>query len=162
MRRNELVATAFLLLAAGNAVAADSGCNPILAASEARIKLSAWHRVTTLTGGMRMENMKIDGKFLHQIGGVWMKSPVSFDQAERDMLAQIRSGEVKLMQCASAGSDIVDGVPVNVITSRVEMKGAPAADSKLYIGKLDGLPYKQVGETVNVTYKYKNISTPKL
>jgi len=63
---------------------------------------------------------------------------------------------------ARRGSDVVDGVAVNVISSRVEMAGAPAADAKLYIGKSDGLPYKQVGAAVTVSYKYKNISAPSL
>ena len=162
MRVKGFLVSTILLLVAVNAAALDSACSPIVAASEARMKQSAWHSVTTLSGGMRMENMKVNGGFYRQIGGTWMKSPISFDQAERDMIAQIKSGEVKLSKCASAGFDIVDGVPVSVVTSTVEMKGAPAAESKLYIGKLDGLPYKQVGKAVNVSYKYKNISPPKL
>ena len=153
---------ALLLLASANASALDSACNPVLTASEARMKLSSWHSVTIINGNMHMENMKADGMFFRQVGGAWMKSPINFDTAERDMLAQIRSGEVKVSQCKSEGSEVVDGVPVSVVTYRVEMKGAPAADSKLYVGKLDGLPYKQVGQSVNVRYKYKDISAPKL
>lgn len=153
---------AFLLLTAANALALDSACNPILTASEARMKLSSWHSVTLINSSMRMESMKVNGMFFQQINGAWMKSPVNFDIAERDMLAQIRSGEAKLSQCKSAGFEIVDGVPVSVVSFRIELKGAPAADSKLYIGKLDGLPYKQVGQSVDVSYNYKNISAPKL
>ncbi|MGQ0793579.1 MAG: hypothetical protein ACT4NX_05755 [Deltaproteobacteria bacterium] len=163
MKMYKWAVAALLLLFAGNAAAADSSCNPILAADEARIKLPAWHTilVDSDSDGVRIEVMKVDGKFFQNIGGEWMESPMNFDQAVRTMVAAVRSGEVKL-ECASAGSDIVDGMPMSVITSRVEIKGAPAADSKLYIGKSDGLLYKQVSGAVSVTYKYKGISAPKL
>lgn len=153
---------AFMLLAAANASALDAACIPILTASEGRMKLASWHSVTIINGNMHMENMKVNGMFFRQVGGAWMKSTINFDTAESDMLAQIRSGEVKLSQCKAGGFEMVDGVPVSVVSYRVEMKGAPAADSKLFIGKLDGLPYKQIGQSVNVSYKYKNISAPKL
>ncbi len=33
-----------------------------------------------------------------------------------------------------------EGIATHVISYHIEMNGAPAADAKLYIGKVDGLP----------------------
>ena len=150
-----------LLLVTANAAALDSACNPIVTASEIRMKLSSWHAIALINDSMRMESMKVNGGFYKQVTGKWEKSPISFDTAEREMLAQMKSGEVKISHCKVVGSETVDGVPVMILAYRVEMKGAPAADAKLYIGKSDGLPYKQIGQGLNVSYKYKNISPPK-
>lgn len=160
--KNWILLAAVCLLPA-KAWAIDAACTPMVTASEARIKQAAWHSQTQLGANFRIEHMKLAGSFYSQNGGVWKKSPVSFDEAEKTMVAQIKSGETKLTGCSSSGSDVVDGVAVTVFKSRIEMKGAPARDSTLYIGKADGLPYRQVAEGgVNVTYKYKNITAPKL
>ena len=154
----------FLLVASISpaVLALDSACKPILDASEKKMNQAGWHSIATLTSGTRMESMKADGGFFRNVGGTWMKSPVNYDTAEKDMIAQMKSGEVKLTLCQSAGSEMLDGMPVTVFTSRIEMKGAPAEDSRLYIGKSDGLPYKQSGKSVQVVYKYKNILAPKI
>lgn len=159
---NLIILAAACCLPVGSALALDAACNPMVTASEARIKQAAWHSMTVVGGNYRIEHMKLAGSFYSQNGGVWKKSPVNFDDAEKGMVAQIKSGEIKLTQCSSGASDVVDGVPVTVFKSRIELKGAPARDSTLYIGKADGLPYRQVADTVNVTYKYKNITAPKL
>ena len=78
------------------------------------------------------------------------------------MIDQIKSGEVKVTQCSSGASETVDGIQVFAFKSKIEMKGAPAEESTLYIGKSDGLPYKQVGKSVSVSYKYKTVTAPKL
>ncbi len=143
-------------------LALDSACQPIVDASAKKMNQTAWHSIVTLAGGMRMENIKAGGGFFRNVGGVWAKSPVNFDTAEKDMIGQINSGEVKLTQCKSLGSELLEGKLVNVISSSTEMKGAPAAESQLYIGKIDGLPYKQTGKSFQVIYKYQNIAAPKI
>lgn len=161
---NSKTVTCFLasVLIAGEAFALDAACLPMLSASEARIKQSAWHGITVVNGNFRMETIKVGGGFFRQIGGSWSRSPVNFDEAERAMIAQMRSDEIKLSQCSSGGGDSVDGVPVYLFKSRIEMKGAPAEDSTLFIGKADGLPYRQVSKSVNVVYKYKDVVPPKI
>lgn len=49
------------------------------------------------------------------------------------MLAQMKSGEVKISHCKAVGSETVDGVPVTILAYRVEMKGAPAATGESYV-----------------------------
>lgn len=161
MRIRTLISLGLALLST-EALALDPACNPMIQASEARMNQPAWHSVTVVNGNFRMEHIKANGAFYKQVSGKWSKSPISFDEAERAMLAQIRNGEIKLTQCVSGGTDTVDGVPVRVFKSRIRMQGAPEEESTLYIGKSDGLPYRQVGKAVNVLYTYRNVSPPKI
>lgn len=162
MKSKQAISFLVSLLIAGEASALDAACSPMLSASEARIKQPAWHSITMVNGNFRMENIKVAGAFFLRVGGSWSRSPVNFDEAEKVMIAQMRSDEIKLSQCNSGGGDVVDGVPVYVFRSRIEMKGAPAEDSTLFIGKADGLPYRQVSKSVNVVYKYKGVVPPKI
>ncbi len=162
MRARSLIAILFVLIAAPSVFALDAACEAVVKASEARIRQAAWHSITEMGSGMRMEVVKADGKFYRQVGGKWTKFPVNIDDAERKLLAQIRSGEIKLTQCRVVGSDVVDGVPVTVVSSRTELPGAAPGDAKLFIGKRDGLPYRQTGEAFKVVYRYTGVVAPKL
>ena len=161
MNRIRSLIPILLVVAPPSAFALDAACEAILKASEARIKQPAWHSITEIGGGTRMEAIKSDGQFFRKTGGKWAKFPASVDDAERKLLAQIRSGEVKLTQCKVLGSDVVEGEPVTVVGSRTEMQGMPAREAKLYIGKRDGLPYRQTGENFTVVYRYKDVVAPK-
>ena len=162
MNVKKVILTVVALQIPASAFALDASCAPMVSASEARIKQPAWHSVAVVNGNFRMENIKASGMYFRQVAGAWAKSPINFDDAEKAMIAQLKSGETKISECRSGASDVVDGVAVYVFKSKIEMKGALAEESTLYIGKSDGLPYKQVGKDVNVSYKYKNISAPKL
>ena len=141
--------------------AADAACEPVLKASEARISQPAWHSISKV-GAMSVEMIKADNQFFRKVGDKWTKFPVNIDDTERKFIAQMRSGEGKLTECKVVGSDIVDGVPVTIISSRTELKGAPPAESKLAIGKLDGLPYRLTGNNVTAVYSYKGVVAPPL
>ena len=145
------------------AFALDAACDLVLKASEARINQPAWHSISELAGGKKMETIKVDGAFYQQMSGKWKKIPFNLDDSERKLLAQIRAGEVGLSECQILGNDTFDGKPVTVIKSRTEVAGAPVASAtKLYVGKSDGLPYRQVGEKVTVEYRYTGVVAPKL
>ena len=160
LKKTVVLIVSFLIPA--SAIALEASCFPMVSASEARIKQPSWHSVTVVNGNLRMENIKVSGAYFLQVGGAWSKSPTNFDEADSAMIAQLKSGEIKISHCSSGASEVVDGVQVYVFKSRIEMKGAPAEESTLYIGKADGLPYKQLGKSVNVSYKYKSVSAPKL
>lgn len=162
MRIRPLILLLPALLAAPSAFALEPACEAVLKASEARLKQPAWHSISELDGSMRVEMIKANGQFYRLDGGKWTKFPIDIDQMERKLIAQMRSGEAKLTQCKEVGSSVVEGIPVTIVSSRTELKGAPPASSQLYIGKADGLPYKQTGEKVNVTYRYKGVVVPKL
>jgi hypothetical protein len=151
-----------LVVASPSVSALDAACEPVVKASEARINQPAWHSIMEFGKGERMEAIKVSGQFFHQIDGKWAKFPVNLDVAEGKILAQIRSGEVKLTDCKVVGNDIVEGVPVTLVSSRTEMTGVPPSGATLYIGKQDGLPYRQVGDGVTVVYRYKDVVVPKL
>lgn len=151
-----------LAVASPSVLALDAACEPVLKASEARMKQLAWHSIMKFGNGERLEAIKASGQFFHQVDGKWTKFPVNLDVAEGKVLAQIRSGEVKLTDCKAVGNDIVEGVPVTLVSSRTEMAGVPPGGATLYIGKQDGLPYRQVGDSVTVEYRYKDVVVPKL
>lgn len=161
MRIHFLIST-FLILVSPAVFSLEAECEQILKASEALIKQGAWHSITEIDGGMRIEAIKSNGKFYQQVGGEWTAFPVNIDDAQRTVLAQIRSGEIKLTQCKVVGSGIVEGVPVTVVSSRTEVYGAPAAGAQLHTGKIDGLPYRQTTDNITVVYRYKGIAAPKL
>ncbi len=160
MRFNTLGLLLLFFLATPSAFALDATCEMVLKAAEARIQQPTWHSITQV-GEMRMEVIKADGQFYRRIGEKWAKSSVNIDDAERKFIAQARNGEWKMSECKVAGNDKVDGVPVTVVSSRTEVKDMPPADAKLYIGKSDGLPYRQTGKDMTVEYRYKNIVAPK-
>jgi hypothetical protein len=151
-----------LAVVSPSVLALDAACELVLNASEARIKQPAWHSIMEFGQGKRMEAIKVNGQFFHQIDGKWAKFPINLDVVEGKLLAQIRSGEVKLTQCKVVGTDTVEGVSVTLISSRTEMTGAPPSGATLYVGKQDGLPYRQVGDSVTVVYRYQAIVEPKL
>lgn len=153
-----------LLLAAAppSAFALDAACESVLKASEARMKQPAWHSVIDLGDGMRMEAIKASGQFFQQIDGKWTKFAVNLDAAEASLLAEIRSGEVKLTDCKVLGTEVLEGVPVTVVSSRTDIEGTPPGSATLYIGQQDGLPYRQTADDATVTYRYKDVVAPKL
>ena len=161
MRKNHPIAI-LLALASTPVLALEPACEAILKASEARMQQPAWHSITELVGGMKMEAIKSGGKFYRKVGEGWMNFPVDIDAAERDLIAQIRSGEIKLTQCKKTGSDVVDGVDVTIVSSHTEMQGLPPASGQLSIGEDDGLPYRQTAKGMTVIYKYEGVTAPKL
>jgi hypothetical protein len=165
MKTRTLTFTLSLLLALPQTSSAlDAACEPILAASEARMKMPAWHSASEVNGGnFKLEAIKADGKFYIRTGkGKWSLSPINIDETEQKMLAQIASGEIKLAQCKDEGSETVEGTATRVISYRVEIKGGPAADTKLYIGKADGLPYAATSDKAKSRYSYTGVVAPKL
>jgi len=139
----------------------DPLCRPIIKASEARIAQPSWHSVTVLTAShYKKEFLKTGGKFYMRTNeGPWTTAPFNFDDTERQFLAQVSEGTVKLTQCRNSGAERVDGAVVSAISYKVEM-GSMAEESRLLIGKADGLPYEQASNKVKVSYRYKNIVAP--
>lgn len=152
----------FLFSFASSAFALDSTCEMVLKSSEARIKQPTWYSITKIRDKIQMEVIKAKGQFYRRVAGKWTKFPADIDDAERKLLALVRSGEWKMTQCKVVGSEVVDGTPVTIVSSRTEVKGEPPRNAKLYIGKSDGLPYKQTGDNFNVVYRYKGVVEPKL
>lgn len=147
-----------------NALALEVACEPILKAGEANANAPTWQKVSTLTGNkdFKMEVRKINGQYYSLMGGEWKKQAAGFDEAVKGFVGQMRSGEVKLSQCKDEGSEMVDGVDTTIISYRIEMAGAPAANAKLYIGKADGLPYADSSDATQSRYSYKDVVAPTL
>lgn len=142
----------------------DPACAPVIKASLTRAAAPAWESVAVMGGGsFKLEAMKINGQhYMRTNGERWKKAPVDLSEAERQMVAQINNGTIKLTQCRDEGNGTIDGVATRIISFTVAMKGAPASSTKLHVGKSDNLPYAQMADTVKVRYRYTGLTAPKL
>lgn len=142
----------------------DPACIPVIKASEARAAAPAWESVTVVSpNDFKMEAVMTGGQSYRRVtGGVWTKTLIDHSQAERELLAQINSGVIKLSRCKTEGSETLDGVATNVVSYTIEMAGAPAASAKLYVGKVDGLPYAQISAQTKTHFRYRGVVAPKL
>lgn len=142
----------------------DAACKPIISSSEARAAKAMWESVTVVSpNDFKMEAMKVGGQHYTRMTGSknWKKSAIDLSDAERKVVADVKSGKIKISKCKSEASETVDGVAMQVVSYTVEMTGAPAASAKLYIGKSDGLPYAQTGENMKTRFRYTGIVAPK-
>lgn len=157
---NTLLLTLFSCSAA---LALDSACEPLIKSSEAKIAQPAWHSMHAAGEAIKTADksyMKMDGK--------WIESPIDLDAVERQVIESVKTGELKVSDCKEEDSTMLDGKEMRVFiyTAAIPNSGLPAATTKLYIGKEDGLPYLQTGlsaeETNKVTYSYQDITAPTL
>ncbi len=148
-----IFATLLLTSLSQNSWAVDAGCEAIIASTEARLKMPAWHSISETSKQYKLEAIKVDGKFYSMMGkGKWVASPVNFDEAEQKFLQQVRDGNIKLSQCKDVGIETVEGVDTRVVSYHIDIKGGPSADAKLYIGKADGLPYASNSATTKTRF----------
>ena len=144
----------------------DSACEPIIQSSEAKIAQAAWHSSSEMEG-LKMEAIKVDKQFFLNMDGKWQKSPMDLDQVEKTAIEQMRGDKIKVTNCKVETGATLDGKAMSVIsyTTEIPDSGIPAAITTLYIGKEDHLPYKlmdkEKGSTL-ITYRYKDVSAPKL
>jgi hypothetical protein len=163
MRQQIFTFTLLALLTANPAFALDAVCNPIIKASTQKIAQAAWHSITE-SKNKKMEAMKVDGKFFMRIdGGKWQKG-ADFDNGDKVMVGMIQSGKAKVTNCKDEGSETLDGIATTVTSYTIEIAGmpVPATNIKLYTGKDDSLPYRELGESVIKNYRYKEVLAPTL
>ena len=160
------VAVCLLSIGMSNVAVAglDAACMPVINATEARAAKATWESVTVVSpNNFKMEAMKVGGQHYTRMTGSknWSKAALDISAEERKMAAEIKSGKIKLSKCKAEASEKIDGVAMQVLSYTVEMAGAPAASAKLYIGKSDGLPYAQTGNSVKTRFRYTGITAPK-
>jgi hypothetical protein len=152
-----------LVFAAPTAFAADSACDPVIKASEARASMGTWQSTTTVNQNFKMNAMKIGGQTYTQVAGeAWKKAPFDASEAERQLLAQIANGQITLSQCKVDGVATVEGIATKVISYVIKMPGADAVAAKLYVGKFDGLPYAQTSVQTSSRYRYTGLTVPNI
>ena len=157
--------TTLSLLAAQQAFAFDAACEALVQASEAKIAQPAWHAIARIDE-LQTEVIKADGKFFMNTSGEWITSPMNLDDMERETIASMRSGKIRVFDCRSGGNEIINGVDTRVLTYRVEIvdSGMPASDTRINIGTSDNLPYRlgsTAGETRQSTeYRYVDVHSP--
>lgn len=153
-----------LLFAVSAHAGVDPACAPVIKSSLTRAAAPAWETVTVVSpGNFKMEAIQVGGQSYTRMNGErWKKSPVNFAQSEKQVVAQINSGQIKLSKCKDGGDSAVDGIATRITHYTVEMAGAPAAAATLHVGKADGLPYAQTSDQMKTRFRYRGVSAPKL
>lgn len=150
-----------VLMPLQKAVALEAACELIMKANAVSMHTPTWQKVSTLIGkDFKIETRKVEGQYYTFMGKEWKKQDASFNAIVKSFDGEVRSGKIKLSDCKEEGSQIIDGVDTTIISYRVEVTGAPAANAKVYIGKADGLPYADSSATTESRYSYKNIVAP--
>lgn len=140
-------------------------CETVIKASEAKLAQTAWHTITE-ADGLKLEAIKLNEQFFMSTEGKWQPAP-DMSHAERVVIGMMKDGSIKLTECKEEGTDSLDGVEVVMFSYHSNMAGMGAVVNQVYIGKLDGLPYKSLaktdkGETSSQTTRYKDVVAPKL
>ena len=146
-------------------LALDAACAPLIEASEAKVAQPAWHAVSQIDD-FRSEVIKADGKFFMFLNDAWIVAPMNMDDLERETVASMQNGKIKVTGCQSAGTEMVDGVKTDVLVYTVELPGSgiPAAQTRINLGVADNLPYK-LGSTAgatrqSTTFRYTGVKPP--
>jgi len=153
--------------AAGNLPAAGSpvtdtleaACEPVLKANEAKLAQPAWHSITE-SDGLKLEAIKVDGQYFMKVSDQWQQGP-NMDHAENVAIGMLKDGSIKLSDCQEDGSETLDGVETTVFRYNATVEDSPASRTTLYIGKVDGLPYKTDADGTVNTVRYQGIAVPK-
>ncbi len=146
-------------------LALDAACSPLIEASEAKVAQPAWHAISQIDD-FKTEVIKADGRFFMFMNDQWIVAPMDMDEVERQTIASMESGDIKVTGCQSAGLEMVDGVETRVLVYSVELPGSgiPAAQTRINLGVADKLPYRQgssAGETRQSTsYRYTGVKPP--
>lgn len=156
-----LFIAALTVLAVPTAQALDGACLPYVDAADKSAHQEARQSVIEMSGGERMEAIVVDDVLYSKMGSKWTKLKTGFWAMERELVADMRNGKIKLTQCQSLGSETVDGIATTVVAYTMSMPGADAISTKVYIGK-DGLIYAQASAEVKVRYRYQGVRAPQL
>lgn len=155
-----LLALAFTL----PAHALDAACEPYLKAAEKSAAAPKRHTVTQIDAENRVEAIKLDGAAYMKLDGAWMKAPPNVITAENKLMAEMRSGKIKLRDCKKLGRETVEGIATTVYSYQMEIPGMPKPSgepAKAYVGD-DGLIHAGAADGAKVRFRYSNITAPKL
>lgn len=153
-----LVTASFM---AHQAHALDAACERVASASETKLAAPAFHDRKEL-GGLVHELLAVDGKLYARdaVAGrppeAWAPSPVTL----ADIRSAARTYRGLLQSCRGLGSESVDGVVTDIYAFKVKT-GGTVADGKVWIGKADGLPYREEAPGMKGTTVYRNLKAPR-
>ncbi|WP_020560210.1 hypothetical protein [Thiofilum flexile] len=154
---------AALMLAAPSLFALETACEPLINASKARMAQAAWHSLAE-GDGIKLEAIKVDGKFYINHGKKWQKSPMDLDKAEQIAIDSILDGSLKITNCKEEGTETIAGVETTILGYDSEVEGTDLGKGrvKIYLGKKDGLPYQTTFDNSKATYRYTQVTAPRL
>lgn len=149
-------------IASGSSVAVAANCAPIIEATEKSAQQPARHSITELGGNQTLEAIIVDGVMYSKMGESWRKLKTDFGAAEAKIIAQMRSGEIELKDCAVLGKEQFDGRQTTVYQYRALMPGAQGLGdelAKLYVGA-DGLIYGLSSDGTTMRQRYTDVTIP--
>jgi hypothetical protein len=150
----------FLFVVSSPVLSLDATCEIYLAAAEKSASQPSRHSITEPGDGSSLEMVMINGQHWSRVDGQWERFPGgSLLNAERSMVAAIRSGRYPISSCRKLGNERFEGVATTVIAYTLKMPGSPGAETRAYIGN-DGLVYGQVSGPSRVRHRYANVKPP--
>lgn len=149
--------------------ASDPSCHAIEAAQAKALQQRAFHSITELEDGTRLELIAIgDTSYMNQ-GGDWMKIPANAGKLGQAAATAFGAGETQFHDCRKLGSESIAGMATTAWAYSMDApeiklfgKAARAAmttSGTYYIGA-DGLPYAHVVEGTRQHWKYTGVSAP--
>lgn len=162
---NQLASASTVTPTTTSTTTVDPACDAVIKASEAKLVQAAWHTVTE-ADGLKLEAIKLNEQFFMSTEGKWQQAP-DLSHAERVAIGMMKDGSIKMTECKEQGTETLDGVEVVMFSYHSDMAGMGAGTNQIYIGKLDGLPYKSLaktdkGEMSSQTTRYKDVVAPTL
>jgi hypothetical protein len=150
------------LAASVDALAFSADCETFLAAAEKSAAQPARHSIAELGAGLLAESITIDGTSYIKADRGWNRIGIDMLAKERELNAQMRSGELVLEACEVLGPQTVDGVVSTAIRYRVAIPGADPATATVHV-RGDGLVHAvSTGDGTWVRYRYEDVVAPAL
>jgi hypothetical protein len=138
----------------------DAACKPIIDADKARAAAPAWHAKKTMDG-MPMEIIRLgDAVYANMAGSGWSQMPPPMAASIVD--AGNQADRFVVSDCRRLGEEDVGGVPTTVWSFKTAVKDQPPITGKVWIGRRDGLPYREEGERHAGTTTYEGVRAPAL
>lgn len=142
-------------------LALDAACQRISEATMKRFDAPAYHSRHKLPAGTS-EMIKSGGQFyLRHPGGQWRKAPPMMDLAFLKKMA--KETDAYVLSCEREKRDSVAGVATDVYRFTVKDPTGTSKEpltSRVWIGVADGLPYRELGQSVDGTTVYGSIKAP--
>ena len=148
------------LLAPSIALATSADCEVFLAAVEKSAAQPARHGVTQIDDGVIAEAISVGGKSWIKADREWRALGFDLLAKERELNAQMRSGDLPLEACEALGVQTIDGVATTAIRYRIAIPGAGPSTAVAHI-RADGLVEAVASDDGSVVhYRYEHVAAP--
>lgn len=154
------IALVCLVIGSTAVAAPEPACKPVIDADKARASAPQWHMRKSFAGS-GMEVIRIGEDVYANMGGTgWTKMPPAMAKTMTQGGSQAEQFDVR--DCKKLGEEKIAGVDTNLYSFTTVLKGQPPFKGKVWVGKQDGLPYREQGDQHEGTTVYEGVSAPPL